>query len=170
LDHVFNEEHMHAQIDATAELIAQFVYADSHKMYSNNDFDTNLSSNLIGGGGPGGGGPGGSTTYGLKSFVTNRASYVMTQLECPTSDVATQEASRLIVYPNPATDRIHVQLDPSSTSDVRLTNLVGQLVRTQRLTSAGLVQFELGDLPSGTYVLEVVEAGLPAMRTYVVVD
>ena len=170
VDHVFNEAHMHAQIDATAELIAQFVYADSHKMYSNDDFDTNLSSNLIGGGGPGGGGPGGSTTYGLKSFVTNRASYVMTQLECPTSDVATQEASRLIVYPNPATDRIHVQLDPSSTSDVRLTNLVGQLVRTQRLTSAGLVQFELGDLPSGTYVLEVVEAGLPAMRTYVVVD
>ena len=44
VDHVFNEAHMHAQIDATAELIAPFVYADSHKMYSNADFDTNLSS------------------------------------------------------------------------------------------------------------------------------
>ena len=111
VDHVFNEAHMHAQIDATAELIAPFVYADSHKMYSNADFDTNLSSDLVGGGGPGGGGPGGGTTYGLKSFVTNRASYVLTQLECPTSDVADLNASGLSVYPNPAKDRIHVQLD-----------------------------------------------------------
>ena len=85
VDHVFNEVHMHAQIDATAELIAPFVYADSHKMYSNADFDTNLSSDLVSGGGPGGGGPGGGTTYGLKSFVSNRASYILTQLECPTS-------------------------------------------------------------------------------------
>ena len=95
VDHVFNEAHMHAQIDATAELIAPFVYADSHKMYSNADFDTNLSSDLVGGGGPGGGGPGGGTTYGLKSFVTNRASYVLTQLECPTSDMADLAASGL---------------------------------------------------------------------------
>ena len=169
VDHVFNEAHMHAQIDATAELIAPFVYADSHKMYSNADFDTNLSSDLVGGGGPGGGGPGGGTTYGLKSFVTNRASYVLTQLECPTSDVADLNASGLSVYPNPAKDRIHVQLDRASGGDVRLTNLVGQVLRTERIASAGVVQFDLADLPVGTYVVEVQEAGLPALRTHVVI-
>ena len=168
VDHVFNETHMHAQIDATAELIAPFVYADSHKMYSNADFDANLSSDLAGGG-PGGGGPGGGTTYGLKSFVTNRASYVLTQLECPTSDVVGLAASGLSVYPNPTKDRIHVQLDRASGGDVRLTNLVGQVLRAERIASAGVVQFELGDLPAGTYVVEVLETGLPALRTHVVV-
>ena len=138
-------------------------------MYSNADFDTNLSADLVGGGGPGGGGPGGGTTYGLKSFVNNRASYVLTQLECPTSDVVDLPASGLVVYPNPATDRIHVQLDDASGADVRLTNLVGQVLRAEHIGSAGVVQFELGDLPAGTYVVEVLEAGLPALRTHVVV-
>ena len=169
VDHVFNEAHMHAQIDATAELIAPFVYADSHKMYSNDDFDTNLSANLVSGGGPGGGGPGGGTTFGLKSFVTNRASYVLTQLECPTSDVVGFAASGLVVYPNPAADRIHLQLDRASSADVRLTNLVGQVLRADRIGAAGVVQFELGDLPAGTYLVEALEAGKPALRTHVVV-
>lgn len=170
VDHVFNETHMQAQIDATAELIAPFVYADSHKMYSNNDFDTNLSDNLISGGGPGGGGPGGGTTYGLKSFVTNRASYVLTQMECPTSEVADLAPSGFTVYPNPATESIHVQLAPWSTADVRLINLVGQVLHTKSATSSGLVQFELGDLPSGTYVVEIVETGQPPQHTHVVVQ
>ena len=169
VDHVFNEAHMHAQIDATAELIAPFVYADIHKMYSNADFDTNLSADLVSGGGPGGGGPGGGTTYGLKSFVTTRASYVLTQLECPVSNVANLHASDLVVYPNPATDRIHVQLDLASGADVRLTNLVGQVLRAERIASAGVVQFDLADLPAGTYVVEVLEAGKSALRTHVVV-
>ena len=123
----------------------------------------------MGGGGPGGGGPGGGTTYGLKSFVTNRSSYVLTQLECPTSDVADLAASGLSVYPNPAKDRIHVQLDRASGGDVRLTNLVGQGLRTEGIASAGVVQFDLADLPAGTYVVEVLEAGKSVRRTHVVV-
>ena len=71
--------------------------------------------------------------------------------------------------PNPSTDRIHVQLDRPLSADVRLTNLVGQVLRTEHIASAGVVQFELGDLPAGTYVVEVMEAGLPALRTQVVV-
>ena len=52
---------------------------------------------------------------------------------------------------------------------MRLTNLVGQVLRAERIASAGVVQFELGDLPAGTYVVEVLEAGKPALRTHVVV-
>ncbi|MDC3397424.1 hypothetical protein OAW57_01920, partial [Flavobacteriales bacterium] len=66
-------------------------------------------------------------------------------------------------------DRIHVQLGRASGGNVRLTNLVGQVLRTERIASAGLVQFDLADLPVGTYVVEVQEAGLPAFRTHVVI-
>ena len=79
-------------------------------------------------------------------------------------------ASGLVVYPNPATAHIHVQLDRTSDADVRLTNLVGQVLRAERIASAGVVQFELGDLPAGAYVVEVLDAGKPALRTQVVVQ
>ena len=85
------------------------------------------------------------------------------------SNVADLHASDLVVYPNPATDRIHVQLDRASGADVRLTNLVGQVLRAERIASAGVVQFDLGDVPAGTYVVEVLEAGKSALRTQVVV-
>ena len=85
------------------------------------------------------------------------------------SDVADLDASGLSVYPNPAKDRIHIQLDRSSGGNVRLTNLVGQVLRAERIAFAGVVQFELRDLPAGTYVVEVLEAGKPALRTHVVV-
>jgi len=62
-----------------------------------------------------------------------------------------------------------VELGRASGGDVRLTNLVGQVLRAERIASAGVVQFELGDLPAGTYVVEVIEAGKPALRTHVVV-
>lgn len=53
----------------SATSYAPYVYADDNKMYSSADFDTNIEADLSGGGG----GPMGGQTYGLKPFVTNRA-------------------------------------------------------------------------------------------------
>ena len=87
---LFNETHLHERIDVVTELIVSSVYADDNKMYSNADFEANLASNLS----SGGGGPNGGTTYGLKSFVTNRPAHVTSQLECQTvSDVESLASS-----------------------------------------------------------------------------
>ena len=78
IDTYFNNSYMDAKIDELYTLIQSHVYADNKKMYSNTDFDTNITSDITAGGGPGGGG----SIYGLKSFITIRANNVTTQIEC----------------------------------------------------------------------------------------
>ena len=128
LDHVceltetlFNETHLHERIDVVTELIASSVYADDNKMYSNADFEANLASNLS----SGGGGPMGGTTYGLKSFVTNRSAHVTSQLECQTVSDVKSLASSLRAFPNPAQNGVII--DPQG-SNVSLVNASGQVV------------------------------------------
>ena len=151
LESTFNEPHLHAAIDATADLIAPHVYADDNKMYSDADFDTNLESDLTGGGGPMGG-----VTYGLKSFVRNRLAYVQSQLECQnTSSVDTWKAT-LSVHPNPATEWMHIQWngEPVATELV-LRNPLGQRVLTTEIFGVSEATWDVKNLPNGVYLFEV---------------
>ncbi|OQY74491.1 MAG: hypothetical protein B6D45_06815, partial [Ignavibacteriales bacterium UTCHB3] len=71
----FTPEKLGAKIDSLASVIRPFVYADSRKQFSNTQFEMNLFSDLqvpnIGGG---------ARIPGLKSFITQRAQSVRTQL------------------------------------------------------------------------------------------
>ena len=155
LDHVceltetiFNETHLHERIDVVTELIASFVYADDNKMYSNADFEANLVSNLSGGGG----GPMGGTTYGLKSFVTNRSAYVASQLECQTvSDLETL-ASSLHAFPNPAQNGVIIEGLPQG-SNVSLVNASGQVVFEALANDQHLLRIDVAALAEGMYIL-----------------
>ena len=142
VDHVFNEAHMHAQIDATAELIAPFVYADSHKMYSNDDFDTNLSANLVSGGGPAA--VGRAAPFKLKSFVTNRASYVLTRWRPHVFGRPRCVWPRRLSQPRQTYPRSLTYLRCRRSPD----QLVGQVLRADRIGAAGVVR--AGDLAAGT--------------------
>ncbi len=154
LDHVceltetlFNETHLHERIDVLTELIASSVYADDNKMYSNADFDVNLVSNLSGGGGPMGG-----TTYGLKSFVTNRSVYVASQLECQTvSDVETH-ASSLHAFPNPVQHEVMVDGLPKN-SDVSLLNASGRVVFQTLTRDQSMLRIDVSALAEGVYIV-----------------
>lgn len=154
LDHVceltetlFNETHLHERIDVLTELIASSVYADDNKMYSNADFDVNLVSNLSGGGGPMGG-----TTYGLKSFVTNRSAYVASQLECQTvSDVETHAPS-LHAFPNPAQHEVMVDGLPKN-SDVSLLNASGRVVFQTLTRDTSMLRIDVSALAEGVYIV-----------------
>ena len=137
-------------------------------MYSNADFDTNLSSDLVAAAGLAEEDPGGGTTYGLKSFVTNRASCCLDPIGVPTADVADYRPAS-VSTPTLLKTASTCNLTVPSGGDVRLTNFVGQGRSAERIASAGVVQFDLADLPVGTYVVEVQEAGLPVLRTHVVI-
>ena len=69
LDSGFDTASIQARIDELADLIRADVYADGNKMYSNANFETNLYYD-ISEGGPGG------VIYGLRNFVSQRASYL----------------------------------------------------------------------------------------------
>lgn len=71
----FQLERMNHIIDSLSLRIRVAVYADSNKMYSNSDFDTNISSTI--------GDPldPGNFIPGLKSFLADRRRYIEAQLE-----------------------------------------------------------------------------------------
>ncbi|MBR4146309.1 MAG: T9SS type A sorting domain-containing protein [Bacteroidales bacterium] len=63
--------------------------------------------------------------------------------------VASQEAPKVQVYPNPATDIVHIQ--GVDVAEVQVFNTLGQLVKTVRGTNV----VNVGDLPAGTYLLRI---------------
>jgi hypothetical protein len=63
----------------------------------------------------------------------------------------------LQLYPNPAYDQINIEVSNTSISQVSLLNLLGQEIRNVPITGdESLIQFPIGDVPSGTYLLEII--------------
>ncbi|MBO2012880.1 T9SS type A sorting domain-containing protein [Hymenobacter negativus] len=83
-------------------------------------------------------------------------------------------AAQLQVYPNPATERLQVELPAGvakGTASAWLTNSLGQMVRRQQLTatSQGLKgEINVRDLAPGVYQLHLTVAGTPLVRKVVV--
>lgn len=67
----FTAERLFPYIDSVANIIRSSVYADPRKMYTNQQFETNLISDIT---------VAGSRKPGLKSFITLRSANVQTQL------------------------------------------------------------------------------------------
>ena len=61
------------------------------------------------------------------------------------------------VYPNPANERFHVLLPTGGTYEIRLRDVRGNLIRSQKHTSPSPVRMERGDLSSGIYLLELID-------------
>lgn len=70
---------------------------------------------------------------------------------------ATAGAVQLSLYPNPATDQLHVVLTGLAAPGATLTaySVLGQAVGSTQLGAAGQADLALAGLPSGTYVLRV---------------
>ena len=94
----------------------------------------------------------GGTTYGLKSFVTNRSAHVTSQLECQTvSDVETH-VSWIRTFPNPAQHEVIVE-GLSEGSDVSLVNASGQVVFETRGHLQSVLRIDVSALAEGMYIL-----------------
>lgn len=147
----FNNAHMDPKIDALYNLIQSHVYADNNKMYSNADFDTNITSDISSGGpGPGGGG----SIYGLKSFITTRSNDVTSQIDCNYyNDVDEVKIDPIQVYPNPASDIVNVELS-KNVERIELRSITGQLVVLEELTGTSTsIVLDLHDFQSGMYFI-----------------
>jgi len=155
LNTVFNPEYLNPIIDNYKELIQQYVYADNNKMFSNNDFDTNINSNL--------GGPGG-TIYGLKSFIQARYNYLSSAVNCnafasPPSFIS-EEFS---VYPNPSNGLLNIHGVDSYPVAYEVYSIEGKCVLSEQLHSnehildMSMLQPEIYLLKIGNKRLKVVK-------------
>jgi hypothetical protein len=149
----FNSIYLDPQIDDLYNLIQPFVYADDNKMYSNADFETNIESDITGGGGPGGG-----TIYGLKSFVDERSVYLETALLCDQESGINQLLeNELKLFPNPAKDFIYLYRGNNLTScEIFLFDINGNLISQYTSNEKSIFEINITGLAPGIYLLSVV--------------
>ena len=67
------------------------------------------------------------------------------------------QSINLIVYPNPANDKIGVHYTTNQTSQLELKNMFGQLVMKKKYTGSISETLDVKDLQSGTYVISIYE-------------
>ena len=146
LNTVFNPEYLNPIIDNYKELIQQYVYADNNKMFSNNDFDTNINSNL--------GGPGG-TIYGLKSFIQARYNYLSSSVNCNAfASLSSFIPEGLSAYPNPTTGSLIINGDYLYPLPYELFSLDGKCILRGELLNAE-ESIDISHLSSEMYHLKV---------------
>ncbi len=159
VEEYFNEDYLHARVDELKALIADYVYADNNKMYSNANFDTNLEQNINLGGGGGGGG--GGTSYGLKSFVSDRYEYLLNNLNCEISSTGELLTDQIQLFPNPTNQFINVQFEGANSNEdrvLRLFSIAGVLLSEIDLPTTGqneLITLDLSQYSSGIYIVRV---------------
>jgi len=71
------------------------------------------------------------------------------------------KAGNVLVYPNPSSDRVFVDLSalPRDQTQIRLYNAMGALVHDYGVRTNDLLTIERGQLPSGIYLLDVWQNG-----------
>lgn len=147
----FNTDYLHPKIDKLKDLIQSSVYQDNDKMYSNNDFDINVESDISSGGGPGGG-----TVYGLKSFVTERAAFVQSQLDCSGFvSVLDDEITNLNISPNPVQSNMTVTWENPGFSALEIHNSIGQLVFKKAIKNQNQISIDLSEFARGIYSISL---------------
>ena len=155
LNTVFNPEYLNPIISNYKELIQQYVYADNNKMFSNNDFDTNINSNL--------GGPGG-TIYGLKSFIQARYNYLSSAVNCNAfASLPSFISEDFSVYPNPSNGLLNIHGVDSYPVAYEVYSiegkcvLSGQLHSNEHILDMSMLQPEIYLLKIGNKRLKVVK-------------
>ncbi|MCB0793311.1 MAG: hypothetical protein KDB88_01120, partial [Flavobacteriales bacterium] len=85
--------------------------------------------------------------------------------------IALREKQTLSVFPNPASDRVFIAVDGSSGPlDIRWTDAMGRIVRSEGHQGEGVVELSVRDLSTGTYVIELAAVDGAIRRAVVVVE
>ncbi len=138
----FTTARLFQHIDSIANVIRPYVSADTKKMFTLQQFETNITNDItVSSGGGTGGGPGGgnNTTLGLKSFITSRISNLKTQLAQLITGVTDNGGNTLPSsfslaqnYPNPFNPEtvINYSISKSGFVTLRVYDALGKEVTT----------------------------------------
>lgn len=159
----FTEDYLYSRIDELYSLIQDAVYADDNKMYTNAQFDSNINDDITTGGGPGGG-----TVYGLKSFISERNSYLDDVIDCSEigQTITTVADNQLTIFPNPAQDFIQINYTNAGTKMIEIINLNGVVVQ-QLIESGGSNYINISSLSPGMYIMQVSDERMRIVKTFI---
>ena len=109
----------------------------------------------------------------LADGFTHRFAFHVDCPTCPTLSVADIQKDIVAnAYPNPATDEVRVPFTLKATADVNvtLTNLMGQVVKSQNMgnTAKAEAVFSTSDLANGVYIFTVEANGQRTTGRFVV--
>jgi len=148
-ENYFNSQYMNERIDEVVDLVQEAVYADTEKMYSDDDFDTNIESNIIGGGGGPGGG---SSTLGLKSFISNKSEHISSVLDC-TISINEWSSDGINIFPNPAKNQLTISSSQQKLGSLNVTNSLGQKVKSLSQINSTAITISLEEFNSGIFFI-----------------
>lgn len=143
----FTTTELYAKIDSLADVIRPHVYADPKKFFTNQQFESNITSDM-------------GNIPGLKSFITNRRAAVINELFNYGCFVGMEEQANntdINVWPNPFSSSISVYGNLSGMIELKLYSILGKEIMTTKLKGENELKLDLSNLnlPGGIYFLEV---------------
>lgn len=171
----FTEARLFPHIDSIANIIRPYIAEDQRKMYTTQQFETNLVADITATGG------GSVTKPGLKNFISQRSASVVSQLaalgiSCTTGIESDDVPHPLDLelsqnYPNPAarSTLFRYFLPEEGHAILIVYDALGRVVTTliDRVENAGMhsIRFDAGDVPSGIYRCVLTHGSRIAVRT-----
>jgi len=154
--HDFDTTVLNPMIDSLANVIRPYVYADLKKFYTNQQFETNITTDVITGGNP----P--FNIPGLKSFLINRRASAITELANNGCYMGTEEfqvsGSMFQVFPNP-TNGIFTLSGEKFPIRIEVYNPLGQKINETTLNS-NQEAINLNDVNKGIYFYRIIAPSL----------
>ncbi|OFX38127.1 MAG: hypothetical protein A2X08_08950 [Bacteroidetes bacterium GWA2_32_17] len=137
-------------IDSLANLIRPYVYADTNKFYTNQQFEDNININVT---------TGTNVIPGLKSLITNRRISLASQLAtygCLLGVNDISEESILEIYPNPFSETTTLEITnwQNQNYDLKIYDVFGKCVYQSKILNQKSLILNL-NLPNGIYFLQV---------------
>lgn len=160
LQYNFSNLALDGKIDSIANVIRTHVYADPNKFFTNQEFEDNLSSDVVQSIGPG------TFTYpGLKSFITNRRNSLAQQLSsfCTVGIDEGNEEIYNNIYPNPTVNQV-IFNNNLEMKYYFITDITGKTCQTGNLQN-GKNAINLSTLPKGIYFFNVQSGNIGVTKT-----
>lgn len=80
------------------------------------------------------------------------------------SGLGSVRSSRVTVYPNPATDYIHIESDGEEVGSVTLSDMSGRIISHFDFPDSGITTLDVSDLSQGLYILSVGEENVKIIK------
>lgn len=147
----FSNAALDRKVDSIANVIRPFVYADTNKFYSNQNFETNLFNDVTV--------QGGSVIFGIKSFIAERRNSLMAELAplgcfISKTDFAL-ETDQLSIFPNPAHSVLTISMKGNSQLNrIIIYNSIGEIV-LQKSVESEEIEVDCSMLSAGLYLVSL---------------
>ncbi|HTF02578.1 MAG TPA: CotH kinase family protein [Bacteroidia bacterium] len=154
----FNNAYLDPYIDSLANVIRTDVYADTNKFYTDQNFEDNLTMDIVVSGGPGG-----FNILGLKNFITSRRASLETQLASFGCYLAVEEpkteSAALSLFPNPVADVLFIEIPEWSNNELftyEILDVTGRVIETGTISPNGeQSSLDVSEIAGGVYILRV---------------